>query len=111
MCFGDSNTWGYDPATRTRHAYEDRWTSVLQSSLGDDYRIVAEGLNGRTATFDDPVEGDRNGRRHLHILLDSHAPLDLVIVMLGTNDLKKRFSAPPCDIATGVGVHLRHALC
>jgi len=103
LCFGDSNTWGANPADGERHAYEDRWPIVLQNELGEDYLIIAEGLNGRTATFDDPVEGDKNGKRHLPMILESHAPLDLVIIMLGTNDLKARFSAPAVDIAAGVG--------
>lgn len=102
LCFGDSNTWGSDPVRGGRHAYEDRWPTVLQREIGDGYLVIPEGLGGRTASFDDPIEGDKNGRRHLPMLLASHAPLDLVIIMLGTNDLKARFSAPAVDIAAGV---------
>lgn len=103
LCFGDSNTWGSDPVNGGRHAWEDRWPTVLARELGDGYLVTAEGLGGRTASYDDPIEGDKNGRRHLPMLLASHAPLDLVIIMLGTNDLKARFSAPAVDIAAGVG--------
>lgn len=103
LCFGDSNTWGYDPVNKGRHDYEDRWVTVLGRELGSGYLVIPEGLNGRTSTFDDPVEGDKNGRRHLPMLLESHAPLDLVVIMLGTNDLKRRYSAPAADIAAGVG--------
>ncbi|MFW6291257.1 MAG: SGNH/GDSL hydrolase family protein [Spirochaetota bacterium] len=103
LCFGDSNTWGSDPVGGGRHAYEDRWPTVLGREIGDGYLVIPEGLSGRTASFDDPIEGDKNGRRHLPVLLASHAPLDLVIIMLGTNDLKARFSAPAVDIAAGVG--------
>jgi lysophospholipase L1-like esterase len=102
LCFGDSNTWGYSPAGGARYPRAVRWTGVLQAALGDGARVIEEGLNGRTTVFDDPIEGDRNGRRQLPALLESHAPLDLVVIMLGTNDLKKRFSASAWDIAAGV---------
>jgi lysophospholipase L1-like esterase len=104
LCFGDSNTWGYDPSTGTRFARESRWTGVLQSSLGTGYRVIEEGLNGRTTIWEDPVEGDKVGRRHLLPCLLSQAPLDLVIIMLGTNDLKMRYSAPVEDVASGVSI-------
>lgn len=106
MYFGDSNTWGYDPATGERYPREVRWTGVLQEALGQGCRVIEEGLNGRTTVWEDPVEGDRMGRRHLVPCLESQAPLDLVVLMLGTNDLKKRYSAPAADIAAGVGVLL-----
>ncbi|MGA2762236.1 MAG: SGNH/GDSL hydrolase family protein [Spirochaetia bacterium] len=103
MCFGDSNTWGYSPTTGQRFPRTVRWTGVLQAELGTNYIVIEEGLNGRTTVWEDPIEGDKLGRRHLPVLLESHAPLDLVIVMLGTNDLKKRFSAHAWDIAQGAG--------
>ena len=106
MCFGDSNTWGYDPAAGERYPREVRWTGVLQAALGPGYRIIEEGLNGRTTVWEDPVEGDKMGRRHLMPCLESQAPLDLVVLMLGTNDLKKRYSAAASDIAAGAGVLL-----
>jgi lysophospholipase L1-like esterase len=104
MCFGDSNTWGYDPATGGRFGNDVRWTGVLQAALGPGYRVIEEGLNGRTTVWEDPVEGDKMGRRHLVPCLESQAPLDLVVLMLGTNDLKARYSAPASDIAAGVGL-------
>ena len=89
LCYGDSLTWGYDAVGPSRHAYEDRWPSVLQGRLGSSARVIAEGLCGRTTAFDDWVAGaDRNGARILPTLLATHSPLDLVIVMLGTNDMK-----------------------
>jgi lysophospholipase L1-like esterase len=106
LCFGDSNTWGYDPSSKERFANEVRWTGVLQAVLGAGYRVIDEGLNGRTTVWEDPVEGDKMGKRHLVPVLESQAPLDLVILMVGTNDTKKRYSAPPTDIAAGVGVLL-----
>lgn len=101
LCFGDSNTWGYAPDSAQRYPRDTRWTGVLQAALGSGYRVIEEGLNGRTTVWDDPIEGDRNGRRQLPAILESHAPLDLVVLMLGTNDLKKRFSVPASDIAAG----------
>ena len=104
LCYGDSNTWGYNPVTGGRHNYEDRWTTILQEKLGSDYLIIPEGLNGRTTVWDDPIELNKNGAAYLPPCLESHKPLDLVIIMLGTNDLKLRFSLPACDIAAGAGV-------
>lgn len=104
LCYGDSNTWGYDPATKDRFAPDVRWTGVLQQNLGPDYRVIEEGLNGRTTVWDDPIEGYKNGKAYLPPCLASHRPLDLVVLMLGTNDLKQRFSVPAADIAKGVGV-------
>lgn len=104
LCFGDSNTWGYDPATQDRFDRDDRWPGVLRNSLGSDYEIIEEGLNGRTTVWNDPIEGYKNGHDYLIPCLETHRPLDLVIIMLGTNDLKKRFSLSAYDIASGAGV-------
>jgi lysophospholipase L1-like esterase len=106
LCFGDSNTWGYSPKSAERFARTARWTGVLQAALGEGCGVIEEGLNGRTTVWDDPIEGDKNGRRQLPALLESHMPLDLVVLMLGTNDLKRRFSAPASDIAAGAGALL-----
>ena len=65
VCFGDSNTWGYDPETRSRYAPNIRWTGVLQQTLGSGFSVIEEGLNGRTTNIDDPLDEDRNGKRHL----------------------------------------------
>lgn len=89
LCYGDSLTWGYDPESLGRHRLEDRWSSVLAASLGESVHVVADGLNGRTTAFDDyTADCDRNGARTLPTVLHAHAPLDLVIIMLGTNDMK-----------------------
>jgi lysophospholipase L1-like esterase len=91
--FGDSLTWGVDAENGRRHAYEDRWSSVLQKGLGHGVRVIPEGLNGRTTVYDDhTADCDRNGARILPTLLETHAPLDLIIFMLGTNDLKPVFA-------------------
>ncbi|MEO8401036.1 MAG: SGNH/GDSL hydrolase family protein [Gammaproteobacteria bacterium] len=89
LCYGDSLTWGYDPETINRYPFEQRWTGFLQHQLGLNYRIIEEGLNGRSTAFDDPFVADRNGSNTLPLLLESHAPLDLIILLLGTNDLKE----------------------
>ena len=101
VAFGDSNTWGYEPGAGVRHAPETRWTGVMQHELGPAWRVIEEGLNGRTTVFDDPIEPDRRGSDYLPPCLRSHAPLDLLIVALGCNDLKQRFSASAGDIANG----------
>lgn len=105
MCYGDSNTWGANPDQLGRIDIHARWAGVLRDRLGADYHVVEEGLNGRTTVHDDPIEGThKNGRTAMPMLLETHAPLDLVIIMLGTNDLKKRFDVPASDIARGMGV-------
>ncbi len=101
LCFGDSNTWGYEPATGERYAPEVRWPGVLARLLGPEYRVIEEGLPGRTTVFDDPLEPHKRGRDYLPPCLGSHAPLDLVILLLGTNDLKAIYSASALDIALG----------
>lgn len=102
LCYGDSNTWGYISGGLGRYSYDKRWTGVLSTLLGEDYIIIEEGLNGRTTVFDDPFDDYLNGRRYLPIALKSHAPVDIVIIMLGTNDLKHRFRANGYDIALGL---------
>jgi lysophospholipase L1-like esterase len=91
LCFGDSNTYGYDFETG-RFDDETRWTRRLGALLGDGYIVIEEGLNGRTFAFDDPTEGGhKNGMTYLPPCLMGHNPLDLVVIMLGTNDTKQRF--------------------
>lgn len=102
LCFGDSNTWGADPAGGPRFNRETRWPCVLQKELGENYHVIEEGLCGRTTVWDDPLEGPRNGLEHLVPILQTHKPLDLVIIMLGTNDLKNRFSVSAMDVSWGI---------
>ena len=101
LCFGDSNTWGYSPLDGSRYSPDVRWTGVLQSSLGSDYRVIEEGLNGRTTFISEDERPLRSGSDVLPILLESHRPLDLAIIMLGTNDLKLEFNLTVAEIAQG----------
>ena len=116
LCFGDSNTWGFDPDASARspfplrHPPGVRWVGVLARELGGGFDVVGEGQNGRTTVHNDPFNPARNGREVLPALLESHKPLDLVVMMLGTNDLKAVFNVPPGDIAAGVGVLARMIL-
>lgn len=88
LFYGDSNTWGYDPNTALRYPYHLRWTTVCAKLLGEGYICIPAGMNGRTTAFDDPVSGVRNGIKGLDYELQTHKPLDLMVIMLGTNDLK-----------------------
>ena len=94
LCYGDSNTWGYISGTNyNRLLKSKRWTGMLQEALGNQYLIIEEGLNGRTISSNDPrpEKAGKNGYDYLIPCLDSQDPLDIVILMLGTNDLKKRY--------------------
>jgi lysophospholipase L1-like esterase len=102
LCYGDSNTWGYIPGTAARYDAATRWTGRLQIGLGTSHRLIEEGLNGRTTVWDEPFREGRNGSRLLRPLLESHAPLDLLILALGTNDLKHFYNATAFDSARGV---------
>ena len=90
LCYGDSNTFGFT-LEGGRHPYHIRWTGRLQQALGPEYRVIEEGCGGRTTVFEDEIDLGRNGRTSLPVCLNSHKPLDLVILMLGTNDMKNRF--------------------
>lgn len=104
LAYGDSLTRAYDAATGGGlHAFEDRWPTRLEAGLGGKARVIAEGLNGRTTAFDDHLaNADRNGARILPTILASHAPLDLVIVMLGTNDLKAAIHGSALTASYGI---------
>ncbi len=104
LCFGDSNTWGYAPFTKLRFDTNTRWTGVLQQNLGDEYCVIEEGLNGRTTVHNEEGRPFRSGAKLLPVLMESHAPLDLVIIMLGTNDLKTKFNSTPQQIAENIKV-------
>lgn len=110
LCFGDSNTWGSAtrPGEDERYLPGERWPDVLQSRLGSDWIVIAEGLPGRTTVHPDPIDGLwMDGSSYLMPCLRSHRPIDVVAIMLGTNDLKQRFSVGPTDIAGGVGALLK----
>lgn len=102
VCYGDSNTYGMNPKNGDRYNDNIRWTKVLQNILGNDYEIIEEGKNGRTTIYDDE-KPNRNGMKDLVPCLNKHQPIDMVILMLGTNDLKTRFHASSQDIANNVG--------
>ena len=99
LCFGDSNTWGFDPETQQRFPRDVRWPGRLQGMLGEAWHVVEEGLNGRTTTLDSPISPGKNGLDYLVPCLESHAPLDAVVLYLGTNDLADRYRLSPSDIA------------
>ena len=111
LCFGDSNTWGFIPTdempdfskiANNRYPWEKRWPGVLQSLLGDGYRVIENGLNGRTTFFDDPLAGFRNGADAVDICMLMNMPVDLLVIMLGCNDVKIQFHATPFLIAGGL---------
>lgn len=104
LCFGDSNTWGANPFDWSRYPMDKRWPGVLRNQLGDGYWVIEEGLPGRTTVWEDPLGEHRSGKEYLLPCLLSHRPIDLVILMLGTNDLKVRFHATAEDIAYGAGI-------
>jgi lysophospholipase L1-like esterase len=106
LCYGDSNTFGQTAANTPddRYGPTERWPGVLRELLGPQWLVIEEGLSGRTTVNDDPIEGaEKNGRAYLKPCLASHKPLDLIVIMLGTNDLKIRYNKPASEIAMGMG--------
>lgn len=118
VCFGDSNTWGYNPENGSRYDENTRWTKLLEKKLGGDYRIIEEGQNGRTIANPDPWEwGTKCGMDQILPILESHMPMEALVIMLGSNDLKSKFGLPAPDIAgslqnmlKSVRGHLRYYL-
>lgn len=103
LCFGDSNTYGLIPGTTSRFDRDTRWTGILESELfSKGYKIVEEGLCGRTTIFEDELRNNRRGVDMLPALLESHNPIDYVILMLGTNDCKTYYNASAGLIGKGI---------
>ena len=102
MCYGDSNTYGYDPATGGRYPYDVRWTSILERRLGDEYEVVNEGLNGRTTAYDRPGASWKNGIRSFLSSIGTHKPVDILAIMLGTNDCLAGIDLDAEDIMDGM---------
>ena len=100
LCFGDSNTWGWDAdnidkqtGLANRFSFKERWPGIMQGILGSDFRVIEDALNGRTTSFDDPLLPHRNGLTALPLSLECHTPIDLLILMLGGNDTKIVYNA------------------
>ena len=94
LCFGDSNTYGLIPGTTERYGWNTRWTGILDEKVREKgYRVIEEGLCGRTTVFDDPLRDGRRGTELLFVLLETHKPIDMVVLMLGTNDCKMVYDA------------------
>mgnify|MGYP000763194486 CR=1 FL=1 len=108
VCFGDSNTHGYcaDPLDcadgKDRFNEDERWTCLLQKALGSEYLVIEEGLSGRTTVFPDPLHESMSGLDLIYSCLMSHEPVDLLIIMLGTNDTKERLGANAACIGIGM---------
>lgn len=103
LCYGDSNTYGQKPDKTSRYEANVRWTGILQELLGDDYSIIEEGLGSRTTDLDYDRKPGRNGKTYLAPCLHSHDPIDVVVIMLGTNDLKIEYRRSAEDIANALG--------
>lgn len=99
VCYGDSNTWGNIPRTDDRYPRSIRWPGALQNLLGEDYEVISEGLCGRTLVANDPAQLYKTGITPIQAILESHDPLHLVIIMLGTNDIKDKYNLQTEDIA------------
>jgi lysophospholipase L1-like esterase len=102
LCFGDSNTWGQKPDKSGRYPANVRWTGILQDKLGSDYYVIEEGLGSRTTDLDYDRKPGRNGKLYLTPCVASHTPVEIVIIMLGTNDLKMEYGRTAEDIANAI---------
>ena len=109
VCFGDSNTYGHDPVTMDRLPDSVRWTCLLQKLLGDEFKVIEEGLNGRTTVFDDPNDDWKNGVDYIKGILCTHRPVDYLVIMLGTNDMKTVYNASLEAIADGLNEIVQRA--
>lgn len=109
LCFGDSNTFGYKPDKSGRFDENIRWTARLQRKLGENYQIIEEGLCGRTTIFEDALRTGRRGLNMVGTLVETHNPIDIFVVMLGTNDCKTRYGATAGIIAKGMGQVIEQA--
>ncbi len=103
LCYGDSNTWGYNPANGERFDVNTRWTGVLQKLLGQNYWIIENGLNGRTTEENDIKKPWRHGAEFLVLFIQSQNPFDIFILFLGSNDLKDEFDKEAKDVAKSIG--------
>lgn len=103
LCFGDSNTYGLIPQINGRYSWDERWTGILNYKLGfDNYRIIEDGLCGRTTIFEDPLRDNRNGSKILPTVLETNNGIDAIILMLGTNDCKTVYGATAEIIGKGI---------
>ena len=109
LCYGDSNTYGYDPRTGGRYPYEKRWTTLLGEMLGSRYEVIAEGLNGRTTAYDREGAPWKNGKSSFTACLGTHKPVDYIIIMLGTNDCNAALGLSAEQIAGGMETLVRIA--
>ena len=114
LIYGDSNTWGYDSARYVPEAdafqrmdETERWPALVRSLLGPGYCVTEDALNGRTLVWDDPYMPGRNGLQGLRAALDANAPLDLVVMQLGCNELKDHFNLSAGMIARGMEMLVR----
>ncbi len=110
LCFGDSNTYGFNGVCLNRFPRSQRWPYLLGQLLGQGYEVISEGLPGRTTVFDDPLHEGLRGLDQIASAMSSHGPIDLLLIMLGTNDTKQRYGATPFNIAEGLGRLSRKAL-
>ncbi|MCQ2482920.1 MAG: GDSL-type esterase/lipase family protein [Clostridia bacterium] len=107
LCFGDSLTWGYNPDTKERYDENTRWTGILQNLFKETAIVVEEGQNGRTIATDDPAEGEKNGLKYIEPCMESQKPFDVIVIMLGSNDLKRKFNYAAMDIAGEMEIMIR----
>lgn len=105
LCFGDSNTYGYTPDTHTRFDENTRWTGILAKNISKyGYRVIEDGVCGRTTMFNDGLCLDRNGSEALPYALKNSFPLSYAVVMLGTNDCKTKYHADAQTVAEGIEI-------
>jgi len=115
LIFGDSNSWGWKPGNDLikpieRWGADIRWPGVMQKELGSGFRVLVDGQNGRTTVWSDPIDECCCGKDQIALSMDAAAPIDLLIVFVGTNDLNVRYSASAQDIANGAAILMRTAL-
>lgn len=100
LCFGDSNTFGFNPENGKRFDKSSRWTGILQDLCQNNYHIIEAGCNNRTAFSDNSAGKMFTGYKILPELLNEN--LDTIILAIGINDLQFQYNVSFDDIKKGI---------
>ena len=87
LCYGDSNTFGFNPKDNSRYDENTRWTAILQKNSGSEYNVINEGMPNRTGFVDNPDGFLFSSQKHFPEVLSKIESVYALILAIGTNDL------------------------